>query len=216
MSTAAKVDRLSTEEKNPRGIPKAKFIEKVEDFINPKTSSDADVSTFLSELETRLQQYKFMEESKRNTLRSLNTKIPDIKNNLSMVKFLKEKKEGKNGDDDDDDDDDDLDLDEDENTKGKIEVNYELNDTLYSTATVDTEKLDSVGLWLGANVMLEYPLDEAINMLVERLKIAENSKKITLEDIEYLRENITTMEVNISRAYNWGVNLRKQKEKTTA
>ena len=64
--------------------------------------------------------------------------------------------------------------------------------------------------------MLEYPLDEAIDMLVQRLKIAENSKKITLEDIEYLRENITTMEVNISRAYNWGVNLRKQKEKTTA
>ncbi|GME81547.1 unnamed protein product [[Candida] boidinii] len=138
MSSAAKVDRLSTDEKNPRGIPKAKFIEKVEDFINPKTSSDADVSTFLSELETRLQQYKFMEESKRNTLRSLNTKVPDIKNNLSMVKFLKEKKEGKTGDDDED-----LDLDEDESSKGKIEVNYELNDTLYSTATIDTEKLDS-------------------------------------------------------------------------
>lgn len=211
MSSAAKVDRLSTDEKNPRGIPKAKFIEKVEDFINPKTSSDADVSTFLSELETRLQQYKFMEESKRNTLRSLNTKVPDIKNNLSMVKFLKEKKEGKNGDDDED-----LDLDEDESSKGKIEVNYELNDTLYSTATIDTEKLDSVGLWLGANVMLEYPLDEAMDMLAERLKIAENSKKVTLEDIEYLRENITTMEVNISRVYNWGVNLRKQKEKTAA
>ncbi|OWB68250.1 hypothetical protein B5S30_g3626 [[Candida] boidinii] len=211
MSSAAKVDRLSTDEKNPRGIPKAKFIEKVEDFINPKTSSDADVSTFLSELETRLQQYKFMEESKRNTLRSLNTKVPDIKNNLSMVKFLKEKKEGKTGDDDED-----LDLDEDESSKGKIEVNYELNDTLYSTATIDTEKLDSVGLWLGANVMLEYPLDEAMDMLAERLKIAENSKKVTLEDIEYLRENITTMEVNISRVYNWGVNLRKQKEKTAA
>lgn len=211
MSSAAKVDRLSTDEKNPRGIPKAKFIEKVEDFINPKTSSDADVSTFLSELETRLQQYKFMEESKRNTLRSLNTKVPDIKNNLSMVKFLKEKKEGKTGDDDKD-----LDLDEDESSKGKIEVNYELNDTLYSTATIDTEKLDSVGLWLGANVMLEYPLDEAMDMLAERLKIAENSKKVTLEDIEYLRENITTMEVNISRVYNWGVNLRKQKEKTAA
>ncbi|OUM54091.1 hypothetical protein BVG19_g3438 [[Candida] boidinii] len=211
MSSAAKVDRLSTDEKNPRGIPKAKFIEKVEDFINPKTSSDADVSTFLSELETRLQQYKFMEESKRNTLRSLNTKVPDIKNNLSMVKFLKEKKEGKTGDDDED-----LDLDEDESSKGKIEVNYELNDTLYSTATIDTEKLDSVGLWLGANVMLEYPLDEAMDMLTERLEIAENSKKVTLEDIEYLRENITTMEVNISRVYNWGVNLRKQKEKTAA
>ncbi|GMF00567.1 unnamed protein product [[Candida] boidinii] len=211
MSSAAKVDRLSTDEKNPRGIPKAKFIEKVEDFINPKTSSDADVSTFLSELETRLQQYKFMEESKRNTLRSLNTKVPDIKNNLSMVKFLKEKKEGKTGDDDED-----LDLDEDESSKGKIEVNYELNDTLYSTATIDTEKLDSVGLWLGANVRLEYPLDEAMDMLTERLEIAENSKKVTLEDIEYLRENITTMEVNISRVYNWGVNLRKQKEKTAA
>ena len=40
-------------------------------------------------------------------------------------------------------------------------TNYELNDTLYSKATVDVQNLNSVYLWLGAEVMLEYNLEDA-------------------------------------------------------
>jgi prefoldin subunit 5 len=193
-------ERLKTGETNPRGIPQAKFIENIEDFINPKTCTDADVSNFLNELQMRLEQYKFMEESKRSTLSNLETKIPDIQNTLNMCKFLKKRstelEEGENEEDLEDD-------------NKQLSVDYQLNDTIYATAKIPIENCKSVNLWLGANIMLEYPIDEAIEMLTERLEKTNTSKSITLEDLDYLRANITTMEVNTARVYNWDVQRRK-------
>lgn len=183
-------DRLKTGETNPRGIPEAKFLENIEDFINPKTCTDADVSNFMNELQMRLEQYKFMEQSKRTTLNNLETKLPDIENTLNMCKFLKLKSEDTEDTDD-------------------INVDYQLNDTIYATAEIPTENCKNVSLWLGANVMLEYPIDEAIEMLTDRLEKTKKSKLITLEDIDYLRGNITTMEVNTARVYNWDIQRRK-------
>lgn len=183
-------DRLRTGNTNPRGIPEARFLENIEDFINPKTCTDADVSNFMNELQMRLEQYKFMEQSKRSTLSDLERKLPDISNTLNMCKFLKNK-----GDDTEDTDD--------------LVVDYQLNDTIYATAEIPTENCKTVSLWLGANVMLEYPIDEAIEMLTDRLEKTEKSKSITLEDLDYLRSNITTMEVNTARVYNWDIQRRK-------
>lgn len=173
-------DRLKTGETNPRGIPEAKFIENIEDFINPRTCTDADVSNFLNELQMRLEQYKFMEESKRSSLANLDTKIPDITNTLNMCEFLKQRST-------------EIGRDELDNEQKTISVDYQLNDTIYATANIEPESCKSVSLWLGANVMLEYPIDEAIDMLSERLTSTKHSKEITLEDLEFLRANITTM-----------------------
>lgn len=189
-------DRLKTGETNPRGIPEAKFIENIEDFINPRTCTDADVSNFLNELQMRLEQYNFMEESKRSSLANLDTKIPDITNTLNMCEFLKQRST-------------EIGRDELDNEQKTISVDYQLNDTIYATANIEPESCKSVSLWLGANVMLEYPIDEAIDMLSERLTSTKHSKEITLEDLEFLRANITTMEVNLARVYNWDVQRRK-------
>lgn len=189
-------DRLKTGETNPRGIPEAKFIENIEDFINPRRCTDADVSNFLNELQMRLEQYKFMEESKRSSLANLDTKIPDITNTLNMCEFLKQRST-------------EIGRDELDNEQKTISVDYQLNDTIYATANIEPESCKSVSLWLGANVMLEYPIDEAIDMLSERLTSTKHSKEITLEDLEFLRANITTMEVNLARVYNWDVQRRK-------
>lgn len=136
-----------------------------------------------------------MEISKKQQLGDLNVKIPDIEKNLSIIDFIKETKQY---DDDEDDD------------KGKtIETNFELNDTLYTRASIDVENLKSVYLWLGAEVMLEYPLEEAINLLNERLLNNKKQLELVKEDLEFLKENITTMEVNTARLYNWDVERRK-------
>ncbi|KAJ5439432.1 Prefoldin subunit 3 [Penicillium daleae] len=82
-----------------------------------------------------------------------------------------------------------------------LETNFELNDTLYA-----------LYLWLGANVMLAYPLDEAENMLAEKLTAAESSLAHCEEDLEFLREQITTLEVATARVYNWDV-VQRRKEK---
>lgn len=134
-----------------------------------------------------------MEMSKKQQLGDLNVKIPDIEKNLAVIALLKDKKSGEVEDED-----------------KLIEVNYELDSTLYTKATINTENLDSVFLWLGAEVMLEYPLDEAVELLNKRLENNRNELITVKEDLEFLRENITTMEVNTARLYNWDVERRKK------
>jgi hypothetical protein len=94
--------------------------------------------------------------------------------------------------------------------------------------------MEEVYLWLGANVMLAYPLDEAEKMLSEKLTAAESSLAHCEEDLEFLREQITvrtgclcleigslwyrgliscqTLEVATARVYNWDV-VQRRKEK---
>ncbi|ODV69650.1 Prefoldin, subunit 3 [Hyphopichia burtonii NRRL Y-1933] len=179
---------LKPKNTNPRGIPEAPFIDKVENVIkNP----DEEFEKVMSMFQERLQQYKYMELSKRQQLGDLKIKIPDIEKNLDIINYINEKKN-----------------DEDEEDK-IIETNYELNDTLYTRASIDAENLDSVFLWLGADVMLEYPLDEAVELLNTRLNSNQTQLKLVKEDLEFLKENITTMEVNTARLYNWDVERRR-------
>lgn len=139
----------------------------------------------------RLQQYKFMEQSKRQQLADLKVKIPDIEKNLDVIENIKQQKADENA---------------------SMEVSYELNDTLYTRAEIDIQKTDSVFLWLGADVMLEYPLDEAVSLLNDRLSNNQQLLKAVEEDLEFLKENITTMEVNTARLFNWDVERRKREK----
>lgn len=70
-----------------------------------------------------------------------------------------------------------------------IETTFELNDTLYAKAEVPAT--EEVYIWLGANVMLAYPMDEAEALLAERLSKAKQSLEDCEEDLEFLREQIT-------------------------
>ena len=63
--------------------------------------------------------------------------------------------------------------------------------------------------------MLSYPIDEAQTLLQQKLVAAQTSRSNCEEDLEFLREQITTMEVAIARVYNWDV-VQKRKEKTDA
>ncbi|KAG8909274.1 peptide chain release factor 1 [Tulasnella sp. 408] len=89
-------------------------------------------------------------------------------------------------------------------------MTFELNDTLYAEAEVNTTE-DIVYLWLGANVMLSYTQEEAIKLLTEKLSAAKQSLTNANEDLEFLREQITVMEVNTARCYNWDVKRRREK-----
>jgi len=106
---------------------------------------------------------------------------------------------------------------------------FELNDTLFAEA--ELEETDTVYLWLGvrtiyltdnhsvyndedlhqANVMLSYKLPAAIELLKSKLELAETSLKNTTEDLEFLREQLTVMEVNIARVFNWDVKRRRER-----
>ena len=59
--------------------------------------------------------------------------------------------------------------------------------------------------------MLSYKIPEAIELLLTKLKNAEASLQSLQDDLEFLREQITVMEVNTARLYNWDVIRRRER-----
>ncbi|KAI1822211.1 Prefoldin subunit-domain-containing protein [Xylaria intraflava] len=162
---------------NPRGIPQAPFVDKVEDYV----SSRQEVEATLRNFQEMISKYQFMELNLQRRISGLKDKMPDIQKTLDTT------------------------------DSDPIETTFELNDTLYAKATIPPT--EEVHLWLGANVMLSYPLDEAETLLTSKLAAAKESHSNCEEDLEFLREQITTMEVAIARVYNWDV-VQKRKEKS--
>merc|ERR1711862_150622 len=85
---------------------------------------------------------------------------------------------------------------------------YELADTIYAKADINCSK-GIVNLWLGANVMLEYTYDEAIELLTTKQEAANRENKEVIQDLAFTRNQIITSEVNISRIYNWDVRRKR-------
>ncbi|KAI9296799.1 Prefoldin, subunit 3 [Neoconidiobolus thromboides FSU 785] len=170
-------------ETNARGIPKAPFVEEVEDYMSVEGRNADKV---LREFSEAISKYRFMEANMLQRKQGLDSKIPEIQKSFDMVNYLIGKQE----------------------SDDKINVNYELNDTLYAKATI--EPTNSIYLWLGANVMVEYNLEEAHSLLKAKLELATRSKDNATQDLEFLREQITTMEVNTARVYNWDIIKRRE------
>ena len=157
--------------------------------------------------------YTFMQQNVERRASGLREKLPEMKRTLEVVKFLKKKRkdisEAKHSDPGADDLDDDLDQ------GGKppsdvIETTFSLQDTLYAKANIRPADVDEVYLWLGANVMVAYPLDEAEDLLQGKLDKAKDSLKAAEEDLEFLRIQITTLEVAVARVHNWDVGEKRR------
>lgn len=178
MSTGANGRPTKT---NPRGIPEAPFIENVASLF---ADAGTEFQGVMAAFQERLQQYKYMEASKQLHLADIKGKMADIRKNISVIEHLQRSRDE------------------------PIETDFEVDSTLYTRAVVDTAGLESVFLWLGADVMLEYPLQEALELLGGRLGNNETEMGLVEEDLDFLRANITTMEVNTARLYNWDVEQR--------
>jgi prefoldin subunit 5 len=108
-----------------------------------------------------------MQANTENRAKGLRDKVPDIQKTLDMVRFLSTRKPGSE----------------------PLETTFELNDTLYAKALIDAP--EEVYLWLGANVMLAYPIAEAESLLKGKLDTAQSSLDACEEDLDFLREQIT-------------------------
>jgi prefoldin subunit 5 len=84
---------------------------------------------------------------------SLKVKLPDIKKTHEIVTLLKEKNA------------------EEDEEKKQMETNFLISDNIWAKAKIpnDTGK---VGLWLGANVMVQYDFDEALKLLERNMENA--------------------------------------------
>lgn len=129
--------------------------------------------------------YKYMEQSQLAKKSKLNNQVPDIQNNLEVLRTLKDKYE----------------------KKADFETSYLLDSHVYSRAQITPG--NTVGLWLGANVMLEYPIEEAMSLLSKNLENAKKNLKQVELDLDFIKEQTTTTEVNLARIYNWDVRKRQ-------
>ncbi|KAK0186964.1 Prefoldin subunit-domain-containing protein [Armillaria mellea] len=208
---SGKLQAVVSEERNPRGIPKAPFIADVEEYVG---GSDGDIEGPLKAFQDAMAKYRYMDDNLAQRRKGLEEKIPDYKKTLDMVEYLQERREGKSKASEGDDLDDDLDDGADDGSSKPIRTTFELNETLYAEA--ELEETDTVYLWLGANVMLSYKIPAAIALLKSKLEAAQTSLQNTIEDLEFIREQLTIMEVNTARVYNWDVKRRRERREKEA
>jgi hypothetical protein len=109
---------MTTIEQNPRGIPKAPFVQDVQVFMKGSTHEQT-----LLKFQEMIQKYRFMETHLVTRQAGLESKIPEIKKSVDVVKLIATNKE--------------------------IKSDFELNDTLWVRATIPPTK--KVNLWLGVH-----------------------------------------------------------------
>ncbi|KAB5579169.1 hypothetical protein PHYPO_G00192020 [Pangasianodon hypophthalmus] len=166
------------------GIPEAVFVEDVDSFMKQPGNDTADV--VLRKLDEQYQKYKYMELNLVQKKMRLKNQIPQIKQTLEILRHMQKKKD----------------------TTDPMETHFLLADNVYCKASVPPT--DKVCLWLGANVMLEYDIDEAQTLLEKNLGTASRNLESLEEDLDFLRDQFTTTEVNMARVYNWDVKRRSK------
>ena len=201
---------METTTTNPRGIPTFPFMSNVTEYVK----SIEDVETTLQRFQEMVSKYTFMQQSVERRAMGLRDKLPEMKRTLQVVKFLKKKKKvfaskEEEGNDDDLDDDDD-EFGEKQAATDEIETTFSLQDTLYAKAIIKPAEIEEVYLWLGANVMVAYPLDEAEELLQTKLDKAKESLAACDDDLEFVRVQITTLEVALARVHNWDVGEKRK------
>lgn len=94
------------------------------------------------------------------------------------------------------------------NTDKTLTLDYELGETLYAKASVEPGA--KVHLWLGANILLEYELEEAKTLLASKLQDNKNALERIRHDQKFTREQLTVVEVSVSRLVNHVIESRKK------
>ena len=185
MASYVATNAFADDYKNPRGIPRMEFVENVEEFVKKRGVSVESILRAFSEQHSK---YKLMEHKLNQNLASHNQKIPEITKTLEALDFLKKKHEAEE----------------------TATTQYALTDLVFCEAEVPPQK--SVHLWLGANVMVEYTIDEAKALLEKNLAASKRNLESTQEDLAWLKDQTVVCEVNSSRLYNYDVVTRREKE----
>ncbi|GFH23418.1 prefoldin subunit 3, partial [Haematococcus lacustris] len=99
----------------------------------------------------------------------LMSKLPEIQKALDIVTVLHE-----------------------QGSAGDMVLDYELAESVYAKTRVS--KVKHVNLWLGADVMVEYGLDEAKELLTNNLANCKANILNCNKDLEVVKDNLTTLE----------------------
>ena len=176
---------LSTREQ----IPKADFIEDIDGYMAKEGSAEV----VLEKLQRLYNSLKFIESKLVQEKAKMKVKVPELAKTVdSLVQMDAQAERGE-----------------------ELVTHYELAQSVYAKARVKLPEEDKVCLWLGANVMLEYPRAEAIALLGQQFSDAKTALATVIDDMGFLRDQITTTEVNMARVFNWDVKERRKQKETT-
>ena len=117
-------------------------------------------------------------------------KIPDIEKAIEAVEYIEKRKSEDNSED--------------------MKIDFMVSNNLWAKANVPTTS--TVCLWLGADIMCEFTLDEAKALLRKNLDNANTTYKNNETDLDFIKDQITVCEVNIARVYNENVKNTKVKK----
>ena len=175
--------------KNPRGIPRVDFVDDIPAFVKAR---GVGVEAIIRQFQEQHSKYKLMEHKLTQNIAHLRSKVPEIEKNIDTVKLLKQRSDDQE----------------------ELVTDFGITDLCYAQAVVPPT--DKVHLWLGANVMVEYTLEEALALLEKNLTSAKANLESTDEDMAWLKDQTVICEVNTSRIYNWDVVKRREEAKTEA
>ncbi|EFJ53154.1 hypothetical protein VOLCADRAFT_78822 [Volvox carteri f. nagariensis] len=162
-------------------VPKAEFIEDVAKFME-----DKDADKILAQLHENIRTYRMIQEDLSQRRTRTITKLPELRRAVDIVRQLIEK----------------------QSTSDEVVADFMLAEGAYAKAKIKGAK--TVNLWLGAGVMLEYPLAEARALLEENEANCRANLKTNEESMALIQDSITTTEVSIARIYNYDLERRRK------
>ena len=123
-------------------IPKAEFIEDVAAFMDGK-----DADKVILQLQENVRTYRLLQDDLAQKRARTMQKLPELRRAIEIVEQLTEKKEAGE----------------------PTMTDFHIAEGVYAKARIP--KAETVNLWLGADVMLEYPLEEALTLLKVRTAV---------------------------------------------
>lgn len=172
----------AAETKTKFGIPVSEFIEDIEAFA-PTAEKAQELYREKYDLK---QKYRLLEQKLIESQLQLKKSRPSVLENIDAIEKLEQRSGSK-----------------------EMTTRFQLADSLYSKANFTCD--GTVYLWLGADLMVEYSYKEAKDLLYENLKQLDNQINEGEEKLSFLREQIITTEVTISRTVNHLLQMNRKK-----
>ncbi|XP_049848416.1 uncharacterized protein LOC126315221 [Schistocerca gregaria] len=160
-----------------QGIQKAEFIENVDEYIK---SQDEAYEIIFNRLHQKFTSYKSLELRYTSQHNALQAKIPGIEKALEVLLYMKSNP-----------------------AKKDIECDFELITGTYTTVSLNNT--GTIFLWIGANLMVEYPINEALELLNSNKDNAEKAINSLKAGLKFLQEQIVIVQVSLARLHNWAV-----------
>ncbi|KAF6003190.1 hypothetical protein CCYA_CCYA06G1733 [Cyanidiococcus yangmingshanensis] len=164
----------------------------LEDPAGLVQSSPQGATPFLERLETQIRYRRALEARLSARLETLAGKASELEAALRALDFLRGGVVA------------------DEKLPDEVDTRFELCEGVHVRASINRQSLRTVFLWLGAKTLVEFSLEEARALLERNLELARKTSEEVKEQLNSIRAEVVTAEVNMSRLYNAEVELRRK------